>query len=398
MFAVGVFDNLAQKIPLDLKADGDVAQNLAEAGMVLLANKHQTLPLSPTVKSIAVIGGHADLGVISGGGSSQVAPPGGPALAIPQGSEAFWDIKFTSALYQPSSPYRALQGALPKSQIHFDSGAYISSAVAQAKRSQVAIVFATQWMGESRDAADISLPNGQDALIAAVAKANPHTIVVLETGGPVLMPWRDKVAAVVEAWYPGARGGEALARVLTGAVNPSGRLPVSFPNSLNELPRRRLPGAMVPAGQGFAVDYSEGADVGYRWFSRRHKPVLFPFGYGLSYTRFTYSHLVVRGNMTASMSVTNVGKQRGLATPQIYVTGGPELRAERLIGWGQVALNPGEIGIVTVTLDKRLLAHWVTKAHNWHIGAGVYRIKAGDSAATLSDGVTIRLTDETLPP
>ena len=151
-------------------------------------------------------------------------------------------------LYMPSSPLAALRAKFPTAQIRFDSGNYPGAAAEFARRSDIAIVFVTQWMLESFDAPDLTLPNGQDALIAAVAAANPNTIVVLETGGPVAMPWLKDVAAVVEAWYPGIRGGEAIANVLSGDVNPSGRLPITFPVSEGAAPEPQAAG-LGPAGR-----------------------------------------------------------------------------------------------------------------------------------------------------
>ncbi len=350
MFAVGLFDEPRLPGPLDLAEGAEQAQRIAEAGMVLLKNSHHALPLSPTVKSIAVIGGHADLGVLSGGGSSQVAPPAGPALQIPQGSEAQWDISFTSAHYHPSSPWRALKAALPHAEIHYDSGDYVARAVRAAQQAEVAIVFATQWMGESRDAPDLTLPHGQDALIAAVAAANPRTIVVLETGGPVLMPWLPKVAGVIEAWYPGIRGGEAMARVLSGAVNPSGRLPMTFPASPAQLPNPALPGAGLPAAKPFTVTYPEGAAVGYQWYTQQRFKPLFAFGFGLSYGIFDYEAVARPTQDHLWVTIRNTGSQDGKTTPQVYSVEPSGQR--RLLGWQTVRLHAGERQRIDIPLTQ----------------------------------------------
>ncbi len=226
---------------IDFAANGLVALDIAKQGIVLLRNERGALPLAKTAKTIAVIGGYADTGVISGGGSAQVDGPAGPAVTIPLGGEGMMAM-FAAQHYHNSAPLKYIKAMAPKAQVKYDDGRYVSTAVAAAKNADVAIIFATQWSSEGRDQPDLSLPGGQDALIAAVAAANPNTIVVLETGGPVDMPWLGKTAAVIEAWYPGARGGEAIASVLFGDTNPSGHLPISFPVSVDQLPRPQIDG------------------------------------------------------------------------------------------------------------------------------------------------------------
>src|SRR5262245_34771799 len=157
-----------------------------------------------------------------------------------------------------------------------------------AKRSDVVIAFGIRVEGEGFDIADLSLPQGQDAVIDAVAAANPNTIVVLETGNPVSMPWRSKVRAIVQAWYPGQAGAQAIAEVLTGKVNPSGRLPITFPADLADTPRPTLSGLGTPWKTPVTIEYNEGAEVGYRWYARKNRRPLYAFGHGLSYTSFHY--------------------------------------------------------------------------------------------------------------
>ena len=175
------------------------------------------------------------------------------------------------------------------------------------------IAFGIRVEGEGFDSADLSLPWGQDAVIDAVAAANPNTIVVLETGNPSSMPWRDKVKAIVQAWYPGQAGGQAIAEILTGKVNPSGRLPITFPEDLAQTPRPELPGLGTPWGTPITIRYDEGAEVGYRWFAKKGEKPMYAFGHGLSYTSFEYSDLKVSGDetITATFTVTNTGKRRG---------------------------------------------------------------------------------------
>ncbi|HSI20053.1 MAG TPA: glycoside hydrolase family 3 C-terminal domain-containing protein, partial [Sphingomonas sp.] len=296
-----------------------------------------------------------------------------------------------------------IRARAPGAEVVYRNGRYIADAVTAAEHADVAIVFATQWMTEGLDAPDLSLPDGQDALIAAVAAANPNTIVVLETGSQVLMPWLDKTAAVVEAWYPGARGGEAITRILFGDVNPSGRLPVTFPASTAQLPRPELPGSATvepnfigtgKPGQTLEVDYNiEGADVGYRWFARQHATPLFAFGFGLSYTSFDHGPLTVSPGRQpiARFTIENTGKQAGGDVGQIYLVGTPAGATLRLAGFQRVDLKPGERRTLEVALDPRIMAEW--RDGHWHIAAGKYRFALGTSANALGTPVTIEFRD-----
>jgi len=391
MFAVGAIDHPPVKSTIDYQADGDVAQRNAEEGIVLLKNTDSILPLTASAKHIAIIGGYAANGVLSGAGSSQVIPKS-PYLSVPMGGPGMAMLR--TAVYDPSSPMKAIQAKVAGAEVRFDDGRYPSSAAELAKWADVVIVFADQWMSEGADAPDLSLPDGQDALIAAVAAANPKTVVVLETGGPVLMPWLGKVSAVLEAWYPGGRGGEAIANVLFGSVNPSGRLPITFPKSIEQNPRPVMPGSDIvlpPLTLGGTrstikpvdVVYSEGSDVGYRWFAKKKLTPLFPFGFGLSYTTFSYSNLSVEGGktLTVSFDVTNSGAVAGADVPQVYLTNMPSRSQERLIGFPRVSLKPGETKHVSVTADRRLLADFDTAAHGWRIDPGDFGIMVGHSAA-----------------
>ena len=382
MFASGLFDQPATKTAIDYAADAAVAKRAAQEGIVLLANRGDLLPLAKTAKSILIIGGQADVGVLSGAGSSQVVPVGGAARIVPLGGEGFADLN-GRMLFDPSSPMTAIRGKARGATVHFNDGRYPKGAADAAKNADIAIVFATQWMTEGADAPDMSLPSGQDELIAAVAKANPHTIVVLQTGGAVRMPWLNQVGAVVEAWYPGAKGGEAIADVLFGDVDASGRLPVSFPVNEAQLPRPEIPGAGLPETTPFDANYSEGAAVGYRWFAAQGTKPLFPFGYGLSYTRFDYADLKVTGGqtLTVSFDVKNTGARAGSDSPQVYLTDAHGQARVRLIGFSRVALQPGETRRVSVTADPRLLADFDASAHQWKIGAGAYRVAVGASSA-----------------
>ena len=285
----------------------------------------------------------------------------------------------------PPSPLAAIENSMPRAQIPFDPGMSPAESAILARRSDVAIVFAVKVEGEGHDSADISLPWGQDAVIEAVAAANPNTIVVLESGNPVAMPWRDSVRAVVEAWYPGQAGGRAIAEVLTGAVNPSGRLPVTFPVELGQTPRPDLPGQDAPWGTPITIAYDEGAEVGYRWFAKQGSTPLFPFGHGLSYTSFEYADLEVDGGetVTASFSVANTGERDGADVPQLYLTNAAGDPRTRLLGFQRVELAAGETRRVTFTAEPRLLARFDAGTAEWRIADGAHTMAVGRSAGDL---------------
>jgi len=262
-------------------------------------------------------------------------------------------------------------------------------------------VFANQWIGEANDATSLALPDRQDALIAAVAGANPRTVVVLETGGPVAMPWLDRTAAVLEAWYPGTSGGEAIARVLFGEVNPSGRLPVSFPVSLDQLPRPVLDGDPAKPKMQFAVNYHEGAAVGYKWYDRQKLKPLFPFGHGLSYTQFAYSGLAAEhkdGQLRVRFSVRNSGSLAGKDVPQVYIAplGGRWEAPKRLAGWDKVDLQPGASRTVSMQVDPRLLGMYDGASKTWRVAGGKYKLSlARDAAEAGGASVVVQLAPGT---
>ena len=392
MFAHGLFDRPVRAEPIDMAAHHGVTQADAEQGAVLLKNDRAVLPLAPSVRRIAVIGGHADRGVLAGGGSSLVYPAGGNA--VPGLEPKSWP---GPVMYYPSSPLLALKSLMPSAEITFVDGSDPPAAAAAARGADVAIVFATQWAGEAFDV-PLNLPEGQDALIEAVAAANPKTVAVLETGGPVAMPWAGRVAAILEAWYPGTAGGEAIANLLTGKVDPSGRLPVTFPRDESQLPRPAVPGAGLKEGEMFSVAYSEGAAVGYKWYDSKRLEPLFPFGHGLTYTRFAYSGLrasAPRGRLTVTFQVRNTGSRRGMDVPQVYVSGEGWEAPKRLGGFRKVDLAPGASTSVTLTVDPRLLATF--SGGQWRIRGGGYKVMLAASARDIRDTASVRLTARTLP-
>jgi beta-glucosidase len=398
MFAKGVVDNpVAQGGTIDFAKDGAVSRATAEEGIVLLKNANHVLPLSKDVKTIAIIGGHADVGVLSGGGSSQVYPVGG--MAVKGLEPKVWP---GPVVYHPSSPLRSIQALAPNAKVVYDDGTDPARAARVAAQADVALVFATQWIGEANDAASLALPDNQDQLIDSVAGANARTVVVLETGGPVAMPWVAQTPAVLEAWYPGTSGGEAIARVLFGVVNPSGHLPATFPVSEQQLPRPKLDGDPKQPAQRFTVDYKEGAAVGYKWFDQKGLTPLFPFGHGLSYTTFSYSGLagqVKDGRVHVRFKVTNTGNVAGKDVPQVYVSpvAAKWEAPKRLAGWDKVALQPGESKEVDVVVEPRILGLFDEKSKTWRIAKGKYKlVLADDAAGTNATSVTVDLPASTL--
>jgi beta-glucosidase len=384
MFAVGVIDNPpVQKVVNVFQGLAD-AQRIAEAGIVLLKNANGQLPLDrATVHSIAVIGGHADVGVLSGGGSAQVDPPGGNAVPPPPASGWF------APVYDPSSPLKAVRAKAPGAKIAFDKGTDLRAASALAKASDVALVFVTQYMSEGQDARTLSLPDKQDALVSAVAAANPHTIVILETGGPVSMPWAGNVAAILAAWFPGIGGAPAIANILFGDVNPCAKLPVTFAKTDRDLPHPAVPGIDLPTHQGrfqpelppFDIPYTEGLKVGYKWFDAEKKEPLFPFGFGLSYTTFAYADLQAAPD-AVTFSVKNTGKRAGAEIAEVYAAlpAGANEPPRRLVGWAKVRLEPGESKRVTVPIEPLFLSIFDVKKNGWELVPGQYQFFVGGSS------------------
>jgi beta-glucosidase len=393
VFAVGV-DKWDTTPEVDMSAHNEIALETARQGIVLLKNDG-ALPI-PTDRplKIAVIGGHAQVGVPTGCGSSAVLPAGGYAEVIKIGGPGIMGVGRNLYLF-PSSPVAELKTLLPNTEIEFDPGMSPAESALMARRSDVVIVFGIRIDSEGFDDPDLSLPWGQDAVIDAVAEANPNTIVVLETGNPVVMPWRDKVNAIVEAWYPGQAGGRAIAEVLTGAVNPSGRLPITFPADLNQTPRPDLPGLGDPWGTPVTIEYSEGAEVGYRWFAKTSQEPLYAFGHGLSYTTFGYSDLQLAGGetITATFSVTNTGQRPGADVPQLYLTDAAGEPGMRLLGFQRVQLDPGESRQLSMTADPRLLARYDSDAGSWHIAAGTYRVALATAANAVEIGAEVPLEE-----
>jgi len=388
MFAAGVIDYppMPRRVTDPFRGLED-AQQIAEESIVLLKNAEGLLPLSVArVKSIAVIGSHADVGVLSGGGSAQVDAPGGNALDHKPGTAA-WD----NPLYFPSSPLKYIRKKTPDAKVEYNDGKDLAAAAAFAKSAEVAIVFVNQYMCEGRDFETLSLPDHQDALVQAVAAANPRTIVVLETGSTISMPWLPEVKGVLAAWYPGIGGAQAIANILFGDVNPSAKLPITFARNEKDLPHPQIAGIELRRKvksqwdrlPPFDVNYDEGVKVGYKWFEAEKKQPLFPFGFGLSYTAYSYSKLKIdEKQRQVTFAVKNTGARAGAEIAQVYVqlpaaAGEP---FKRLVAWERVPLAPGESKTVTLSLTPLYLSIFDDKKNDWSLIPGEYKIHVGPSS------------------
>ena len=369
MMEFGWFGPQPKLVPIPVLQHGAIARSIAEQSMVLLKNAGNLLPLDRnSVKSVALLGPYAVHPMTGGGGSSHVIP-----------------------LYS-IAPYDGLGAALlSQARLTVLDGNDIDAAVDAAKKSGIAIVMVGDNEAEGHDH-NIELPAAQNRLIAAVAKANPKTIVVLKSGSAILMPWLKDVSAVLEAWYPGEEDGHAVADVLFGMVNPSGKLPLTFPASVEDTLAAR---ADQYPGDGVTVHYGEGLKVGYRAYQSHGVAPLFSFGYGLSYTSFRFSDLKTakqpgRVQFIVSFRVTNTGKRAGAEVAQLYLGFPPIAEGNepplQLKGFHKVMLNPGESKVVELQMDSQAFSFWSATAHAWQIAPGTFRVMVGDSSAhTLLD-------------
>ena len=368
MFAFGLFDKPATGSPAqpaNSAADVTAARQLSQEGTVLLKNSGSVLPFGSSVSSIAVIGSDASSNAQTAGGGSAGVNSSGTVTPL-QGITT-----------------RAGSGI----KVSYNDGSNSSSAASLAASSSVAVVFASDFESEGSDLSGIDLSGSLNSLISSVAAANPHTIVVLNTGSAVTMPWLSSVAGVLEAWYPGQEDGNAIAGLLFGDANPSGHLPVTFPTSLSQVPANTA--AQWPGTNG-TVQYSEGLKVGYRWYDASNLTPLFPFGYGLSYTSFSFSNLSISplttgGATTVTATVTNTGSRQGADVAQLYLTdpassGEP---AKHLEGFARVDLQPGQSQTVTFQLTQRNLQYWNSSSSAWATSTGNYTISLGDSERNL---------------
>jgi len=368
MFGFGLFDKSPTGSPAQGATDAtDTADalQLAEEGTVLLKNSGSVLPLGPSSTSIAVIGADASTSPLTAGGGSASVNSSGTVTPL-QGITAAAGSGVT---------------------VGYNDGSSDSSAASLAASSSVAVVFVGNDESEGSDLSSIDLSSADNALISAVAAANPNTVVVLNTGSAVTMPWLSSVKGVLEAWYPGQEDGAAIAALLFGNADPSGHLTVTFPTSLAQVPASTA--AQWPGTDG-TVQYSEGIDVGYRWYDANKLTPLFPFGYGLSYTSFAFSNLHIGalsagGDATVTATVTNTGARAGADVAQLYVTdpaasGQPPKQLE---GFDRVSLQPGASRTVTFQLTQGNLRYWNATSNNWATSTGSYGISVGDSDASL---------------
>ena len=388
MFKFGLFNRKLTGTPRTVvtsTAHAAVARAVADQGTVLLKNAGGVLPLSTGDTSIAVIGDDAGADAItSGGGSAHVIPPSvvtplrGIAAAAPSG---------TTVTYS--------QGNTPDEPN--GDATLVADAVAAARSASVAVVFAGLYEREGKDLHTINLSPAVDQLIEAVSHANPKTVVVLNTGSAVTMPWLSSVKGVIEAWYPGQQDGNSIADILYGKVDPSGKLPVTFPVSLSDVP------AATPAqwpGVDGKIHFSEGLLVGYRWYDAKRIAPLFPFGFGLTYTSFSFSHLSVSpasvspgGTTTASVDVTNTGSVAGTDTVQAYV-GDPASAGEppeQLKGFDKITLAAGHTAQISIPLGPQSFSVWSSTDQAWVEEPGQYRVMVGDSSAHLPLKATVSI-------
>jgi beta-glucosidase len=350
---------------------------------VLLKNDGALLPFdAKKVRTIALIG-KADFiskSVVGGGGSSQVIPL--YTVTPLDGLQ-----KTLAALGSTASVSYTIVAA--------DNG-NLAAAIDAARGADAVIIMAGALASEGADLPNISLPGGQDAMIAAIAAANPRTALVLKDNAAVLMPWIDKIPAVLEAWYPGQEDGNSTARLLFGLANPSGKAPVTYPRAAADLPAStpaQFPG--IRADNKRTVTYSEGLKIGYRWYDAQHITPLFPFGHGLSYTSFALSSFAAPKKVTAgqpvkiSFLVQNTGRRRGAEVPQLYVefpvaAGEPP---KRLVGFEKVWLKPGEKRLVAISIDPAAPNHpfgvFDSATQKWKTPSGTYRLMLGTSSADI---------------
>ena len=442
MIAVGLLDNPPTRGVVDETAGEADAKQVADQSLVLLKNavpsdsadNRPLLPLNKQgVQRIAVIGMFADAGVLSGGGS------GGNAPLVENQVQGCGQLPISPYPSCPNfigvAPLTAIQAEFPHATVTYADGTDTAKAVADAQAADITLVFGGQWLSEGSDKPDLHLDNpntdtsgiftyDQDALIEAVAAEAKRTVVILETGGPVVMPWLSQVDAVLEAWYPGVNGAYSIADILSGDVNPSGKLPVTFPQSVDDLVQPNLPtnlGDMLGTGVLFrsmahylipalgqetydalrTVNFDEKlVSNGYKWMDANHLTPLFPFGYGLSYSSFSYSGASAAvsdaDNVTVTFTISNTSNLAGDEIGQVYATlpanvPGHTQPPKKLVGWARVSLAGGASKEVSVVIPKKYLSTWDAQtSHSWVLTPGAYTFTISDSADT--DASTNTLT------
>ena len=380
-------ENAKPETPWDKEADHQLAAKIATECMVLLKNEEDLLPLSRE-DDVAFIGEFAVKPRFQGGGSSHIN-----CFKTTSAVEAAEGMKVTYA-----------QGYSVAKDEATDE--MIAEAVEKARNAKVAVVFAglpDSYESEGYDREHMHMPACQNAVIEAVAAANPNTVVVLHNGSPVEMPWLPKVKAVLEAYLGGQAVGAATVQVLYGDVNPSGHLAETFPIKLSDNPSYLFYG-----GEKNDTDYREGIFVGYRYYDRKEMAVQFPFGHGLSYTKFEYTDLWLSApeiddtdTVTATVTVKNVGDRTGKTVVQLYVSdveSTPIRPVRELKGFEKVELRPGETKQVTFQLDKRSFAYWNQEIHDWHVETGLFNIEIGQSSRDICLTETVKVNSTVALP
>jgi len=392
MYKTGMMEGKRKQGSYNTKEHQQAAYKVAEEGIVLLKNEENILPLNSTnIKSIAVIGVNADRKQSMGGGSSQVRA--NYEITPLQGIQKLVGAN-VAITYAPGY---AIERNAVADQLS------INKAAEAAAKADVAIVVGGWTHGynysvwtdnaydaEDTDKPDMQMPFGQNELIKAVLKANPKTVIVLMGGGPIdMMQWEQSAKAIVQAWYPGSEGGNALANILFGKANPSGKLPMTFPKKLEDVPAHKL--GQFP-GDSVNVYYNDDIYVGYRYYDTYKVDPLFAFGHGLSYTSFQYSNVKVSkstGNATVSFTIKNTGKRGGAEVAQVYVAQEKTVlpRPEKeLKGFEKVFLNPGQQKTVTITLNEDAFKYYDDVQHKWRADAGVFELLIGGA----SDNISLR--------
>jgi beta-glucosidase len=397
IFLSGIFDHPHTATgEVDTPAQRAVARQGATEGIVLLKNEAALLPLNPAkVHTIAVIGPNAATARTGGGGSSLVRPKYSvaPLDAIRERAQSPVQVSYALGV--------GMEGEDPAQDMPEARAKLLEEATEVAAKADVAVVIVGRYSkleSEGFDVKTMDLPAGQNELIEAVEKANPHTVVVLNTGDPVTMTrWIGQTPALVDMWYGGQEGGHALASILFGDADPSGKLPVTLPRRFEDSPAY----GHYP-GENLKVDYAEGIFVGYRYYDTENIEPEFPFGFGLSYTRFEYSGLKLTPSQTAnekpvdvSLTIRNTGSRAGAEVVQLYVHDGHSRidRPEReLKGFRRVELRPGETRTVHFTLDRSALSYWSTAAHAWKADPGDFEVQVGASSRDIRLKAPLTLT------
>ena len=381
-------ENRDETAVFDREKDHQIARQLAEESIVLLKNEGDILPLDKDAK-VAFIGKYANEPRYQGGGSSHINTS-----------------RVESALDAVTEERSVVYAQGYDDTVDATDQALLAEAIEVARSVKRVVIFAglpDSFESEGYDRKHLRMPDCQNRLIEAVAEVNPNVIVVLHNGAPVEMPWIDRVRAVLEVYLGGQAVGAATVRVLYGEVNPSGHLAETFPLRLQDTPCY-----LTYGGENDRSEYREGIFVGYRYYTSREMPVLFPFGHGLSYTTFVYSHLRLdksaireRETLEVSVDITNTGRHTGKEVVQLYVapkTAGVIRPIRELKAFDKIELTPGETRTVRFMLDRRAFAYWEAEIHDWFVQTGTYEIQIGKNATEMLLTVEVSVESERVIP